>query len=255
MSSPWFQVQPLEPDTYVISEWDHWEQTHCYLLLGRERALLIDTGLGVAPLRPVVDSLTSLPVTAVLTHAHWDHIGSLGEFDRRLAHPLEAPWLSDSFPLPLSIVKANLLREPCPFPPEFDPEHYAIYQEGVTGVIEDGQTFDLGGRTVTALHTPGHSPGHLCSWEEGRGALYSGDLLYQGKLDLFYPTTDPAAFLPSARRVAALPIQTIRPGHFSLNVSPALARDVLAAAQSLREEGNLRHGAGLFPFHGFSIHL
>ena len=56
MSFPWFQVQSLEPDTYVISEWNHWEQTHCYLLLGRERALLIDTGLGVAPLRPVVDS-------------------------------------------------------------------------------------------------------------------------------------------------------------------------------------------------------
>lgn len=255
MSSPWFQVQPLEPDTYVISEWSHWEQTHCYLLLGRAQALLIDTGLGVAPLRPVVESLTGLPVTAVLTHAHWDHIGSLGEFDRRLAHPAEAPWLSGSFPLPLSAVKASLLREPCPFPPEFDPERYAIYRGGATGLLSDGQTFDLGGRTVAALHTPGHSPGHLCYWEEARGALYSGDLLYRGRLDLFYPTTDPAAFLTSARRVAALPIQAIRPGHFSLDLPPELAQDVLTAAQSLGEQGKLHHGAGLFLFHGFSIHL
>ena len=257
MSGSWFQIQLLEPDTYVISEWSHWEQTHCYLLLGRERALLIDTGLGVASLRPAVEDLTGLPVTAVLSHAHWDHIGSLGEFDRRLAHALEAPWLSGSFPLSPRAVKSNLLRESCPFPPGFDPERYTVDERGVTGTIADGQVFDLGGRTVTALYTPGHSPGHLCYWEDTRGALYSGDLLYRGKLDLFYPTTDPAAFLTSVERVAALPLRAIRPGHFNLDVPPELelARDVLLAAQSLKAQGRLHHGAGIFDFQGFSIHL
>ena len=66
MTQPWFSVRPLGSDTWAISEPEHWEQPHCYLLLGQKQALLIDTGLGAAPLRPVVRSLTDLPVLAAL---------------------------------------------------------------------------------------------------------------------------------------------------------------------------------------------
>lgn len=44
----WFTVEKINYDTYVISEYRHWEETHCYLLIGAEKALLIDTGLGVS---------------------------------------------------------------------------------------------------------------------------------------------------------------------------------------------------------------
>ena len=44
----WFTVEKIDEDTYAISEYQHWEETHCYLLCGTKRALLIDTGLGVA---------------------------------------------------------------------------------------------------------------------------------------------------------------------------------------------------------------
>ena len=111
--SDWFTVERLDGDTYAISEYRHWEHTHCYLLLGRDRALVIDTGLGVAPLAPVVGALTALPVAAALTHAHWDHIGGLGGFGEKLVHGLEAEWLSGSFPLPLFVVECNLTK-PCP---------------------------------------------------------------------------------------------------------------------------------------------
>lgn len=248
----WFTVERLDEDTWVVSEYRHWEHTHCYLLLGRERALLIDTGLGVAPLAPVVRELTGLPVTAALTHAHWDHIGGLGEFRERLVHESEAPWLSGSFPVPISVVQSNLTLPPHDFPSDFDPKGYALYSGGPTSILSDGQAIDLGDRTVTVLHTPGHSPGHLCFWEEERGALYSGDLLYQGKLDLFYPTTDPAAFLSSVRRVSALPIRTLRPGHHSLGPSPALAGQVLTALEGLDRKGRLVHGQGILEFAAFS---
>ncbi len=253
--SDWFTVERLDGDTYAISEYRHWEHTHCYLLLGRDRALVIDTGLGVAPLAPVVGALTALPVAAALTHAHWDHIGGLGGFGEKLVHGLEAEWLSGSFPLPLFVVKSNLTRPPHELPPDFDPEGYVLYSGGATAALSDGQAIDLGGRVVTALHTPGHSPGHLCYWEEERGVLYSGDLLYQGKLDLFYPTTDPAAFLSSVRRVSSLPIRAIRPGHHSLDVSPALAGQVLEALEGLEREGRLAHGQGILEFGGFQLHL
>ena len=67
----WFTVEAADADTFVISEYRHPEQTHCYLLLGDGRALLIDTGLGVSDIGAVVSSLTSLPVTVAATHVHW----------------------------------------------------------------------------------------------------------------------------------------------------------------------------------------
>ena len=65
----WFTIEQLYPDTFMISEWRHWEETHCYLLLGKERALLIDTGLGVGDLRAQVEQLTDLPVYALSDEA------------------------------------------------------------------------------------------------------------------------------------------------------------------------------------------
>lgn len=251
----WFAVEQLEADTFAISEPRHWEEPHSYLLLGAKRALLIDTGLGVADLAAVVRSLTKLPVLAALTHAHWDHIGGLNGFAEIAVHPAEADWLAGRFPLPLAAVKQNLLRWPCGFPPGFDPARYALYSGGATRLLQDGDVLDLGGRRVTALHTPGHSPGHLCYWEAARGSLYTGDLIYAGCLDAFYPTTDPAAFRRSVARVSTLPAARLFPGHHALDVPPGLIRRVDAAFGELERTGQLRQGAGLFAFDGFQIHL
>ena len=71
----WFTVEAIDRDTFAISEYKHWEETHCYLICGTEKAILIDTGLGVDNIKAVVDRLTDLPATAITTHVHWDHIG------------------------------------------------------------------------------------------------------------------------------------------------------------------------------------
>ena len=96
----WFTVEQVDPQTFVLSEYGHWEETHCYLLCGNESALLIDTGLGVSNIRAVVSRLTTLPVLAVTTHAHWDHIGGHRYFAQIAVHHLEKDWLSVRFPRP-----------------------------------------------------------------------------------------------------------------------------------------------------------
>lgn len=251
----WFTVEQLSTDTYVISEYLHREQTHCYLLLGTRSALLIDTGLGVADLRPVVETLTSLPVQVVTTHAHWDHIGSHGSFSNIAVHHLERDWISGSFPLPLEMVRKQLWDENCTFPTGFHCQDYALYTQGATAVFTNGTPFDLGGRVIEALHTPGHAPGHCCFWEPARGWLYSGDLIYAGTLDAFYPTTDPRAFARSVQRIHALPVSRVLPGHFTLDISPTLIARITDAFHQLDAQGLLCHGAGLFPFDDFQIHL
>ena len=77
----WFTVDRIDSQTFVISEYRHWEETHCYLLCGQKKAILIDTGLGVSNIRKIVDGLTKLPVVVATTHVHWDHIGGHQYFD------------------------------------------------------------------------------------------------------------------------------------------------------------------------------
>ena len=82
----WFTIDQIDKETYIISEYRHWEETHCYLLNGSEHSLLIDTGLGICNIYDKVIKLTDKPVTAVATHIHWDHIGGHKYFPDFYAH-------------------------------------------------------------------------------------------------------------------------------------------------------------------------
>lgn len=90
----WFTIEELDTNTFAISEYKHWEETHCYLLLGEQRAVLIDTGLGVSNIKQVVDTLTKLPVQVITTHVHWDHIGGHKWFHNIAVYETEKEWLS-----------------------------------------------------------------------------------------------------------------------------------------------------------------
>ena len=251
----WFTIEKIDGETYALSEYGHWEQTHTYLLLGDTRALLIDTGLGVADIGAKVKALTSLPVTVALTHAHWDHIGGLKFFPDFAMHEAEEKWLREKFPLSPAAVRENLLKEACDFPEDFSAEKYRIFQGSPSRLLKDGDSLDLGNRRLTVLHTPGHSPGHLCYYEEERGYLFSGDLLYSGQLDAFYPTTDPEAFLSSLLRIRELPFGKLLPGHYALDIPAALGKRAAAGISSLKVRGLLKHGSGTFVFEGFCVRL
>ena len=91
--SEWFDTEKIDNETYVISEYRHWEETHCYLLNGTKRSLLIDTGLGISNIYDEVKRLTEKSVTAVVTHVHWDHIGGLKCFPEFGVHSAEMEWI------------------------------------------------------------------------------------------------------------------------------------------------------------------
>ena len=251
----WFAVERIDTDTYTISEYKHWEETHCYLLCGVERAVLIDTGLGVANIRAVVDSLTSLPVMVVTTHVHWDHIGGHRYFENIAVHEAEREWLSVKFPLPPQVVKSNLMRDPCDFPKGFSIDDYHVFQGVPQKVLRDGDRLDLGNRVLEVIHTPGHSPGHCCFYDLERKYLYSGDLIYSGCLDAFYPTTDPQQFFQSVRKIQPLDVKRILPGHHQLCIAVDLIGRIEAGFRKLEREGNLTQGKGVFNFGDFQIHL
>ncbi len=251
----WYTIEQFDEQTYVISEYKHYEETHCYLLCGSLFAVLIDTGLGVENLRLLTDRLTSLPILVLTTHVHWDHIGSHRWYDRWAVHESEAAWLNGAFPLSLSQVKANLLAFPCDFPPTFDPHQYQLFQEAPSLLLHDGDQIDLGNRRIEVIHTPGHSPGHCCFYEADRQWLYSGDLVYEGCLDIFYPTTEPLQFYQSIQKIKHYPLQRILPGHHKLSVDCLLIDEIEMALTSLAKAGKLCHGSGIFTFDRFQLHL
>lgn len=253
--SDWFTIETIDDDTFAISEYKHWEETHCYLLCGSDSALLIDTGLGVGNIRDVVVSLTSLPVTVATTHAHWDHIGGHAAFECFSIHEKEVSWLTEKFPLPLDVVKRNLLNPPCTFPPEFVADNYQIFSGNPSTVLHDLDHLDIGNRRITVLHTPGHSPGHCCFYEESRQYLFSGDLIYRGCLDAFYPTTDPQLFFQSVARVDSLSVKRVLPAHHQLNIPVSLIHDIHHGFADLHKDGKLKQGAGIFQFKDFQIHI
>lgn len=254
MAHDWFTLEQADEQTYIISEYRHWEETHCYLLCGHDRALLIDTGLGIGKIHEVVRTLTDKPVTAVATHVHWDHIGGHKDFPEFYAHSAELDWLNGQFPLPVQAVRSMVARD-CALPAGFDVGSYEIFQGTPARLLQDGDCIELGGRTVQVLHTPGHAPGHLCFWEEERGYLFSGDLIYKGTLYADYPSTDPAAYLDSLEKVAELPVKRVFPGHHSLDASPELLTEMRSALRKLDAEQKLCHGSGVFRFDSWAIQL
>lgn len=250
----WFTIDQVDESTYIISEYQHWEETHCYLLIGSDRALLIDTGLGICNIYEQVRKLTAKPVTAVATHIHWDHIGGHKYFLDFHAHRAEMDWLNGCFPLPIQAAK-NMVADRCELPEDFDINNYEIFQGKPSRMLEDGDTIDLGGRTIQVLHTPGHSPGHLCFWEAERGYLFSGDLVYKGVLFANYPSTDPQSYLTSLEKIAALPASHIFPGHHSLDIHPEIVARMLTAFQRLNALGKLHHGSGTYDYGDWAAQL
>lgn len=253
--SNWFSVEKIDGDTFAISEYKHWEETHCYLVCGTQRAILIDTGLGVANIKAIVDNLTDLPVTVVTTHAHWDHIGGHSHFTDFGVHENEVHWIAEQFPIPLQVVKKNLTLKPCDFPADFCLDDYQIFKGNPTSVLYDGDILDLGDRTLQVIHTPGHSPGHCCFYEQDRRWLYSGDLIYKGCLYAFYPTTDPQLFYNSVRRVQKYEISRVLPGHHQLSIPGSMIDEIEAAFAQIERNGKLKQGNGLFEFRDFQIQI
>ena len=250
----WFTMDQIDKETYIISEYRHWEETHCYLLNGSERSLLIDTGLGICNIYDEVIKLTDRRVTAVATHIHWDHIGGHKDFSDFFAHEDELNWLNGKFPLSIEQIK-DMVVDRCDLPQGYNVDNYEFFQGMPTRVLKDNDVIDIGGRTLKVLHTPGHSPGHMCFYEQERGYLFTGDLVYKDTLFAYYPSTDPEAYLKSIERVAALPVKRVFPAHHNLDIQPEILNRMQHAFQQLKIEGKLHHGSGTFDYKDFAIWL
>ena len=213
----WYEVQTLEDGVTHIQE-PHilpFYRCNIWLVCGRERDLLIDSGSGLVSLCEQVPTLRGRPLLAIATHCHFDHIGSHHEFDERAIHPLEAQYLAAPEREAILIDPFATTGMFSALPPGgFDPAKYEILPAPATRLIEDGDTIDLGDRHFEVLHTPGHSPGSIALWEAESAVLFSGDTVYDGPLitDAWHSSADD--YVRSMERLLTLPVRVVHGGHF-----------------------------------------
>lgn len=205
-----FSARPFATNAYVVSS-------------SSKEAVIIDPGLGISDLVSAYIDEKQLQLLAILlTHSHWDHIGSAAELKRRYGVPLwvhadDAPNVkepgSDGLPLMLPIERA-----------------------AVDAYFEDGQKIRFGPLEFEVIHTPGHSPGGVCLFAEKEKVLFSGDTLFRGTIgNLSFSTGEPEKMWSSLKRLSKLPKETkVYPGHG--NATTIGEEEWLADAKSVFEK-------------------
>lgn len=254
----WFEIEELAPGVHAITEPFHAEHVRSHLVLGEKRALLVDTGMGVGDLRAVIDELTSLPVTVVNSHTHWDHIGSNWQFDEIAVHEAEA----DRLPLGVPNERVRRAFAPealvAPLPPGFDPQTAVIRPSMAATLLSGGESFDLGGRTLDVIHAPGHSPGGIVLLDRANGLLFSTDVAYAGPLYAFGEDADFTVYRQTLSLLADLtPLLTaVFPSHNAARIEPAMLmamRDAVESISAGQTPEAIRDGVDRHRFDGFSV--
>ena len=171
---PFYEIQK------GIYEIDEFDCTEVFVIIGEKRALVIDTGTGIGDLKGMIaERITQLPYDVVATHNHGDHIGGAGWFDRIYIHQNDMTITDPSVAPTLEFRKkyAKLIRDRENKYYNYDPEKDIMPwpKEPEWVAIEDGYRFDLGGRTVTAFHCPGHTPGEIVLLDDKTRTLLCGD--------------------------------------------------------------------------------
>ena len=244
----WFVTREIAPRTWLICEPGH---VSCWLLAGSDRAVLIDSGLGVSSIADAAHSLVSVPISVVNTHHHFDHVGGNADFEVRMSHAAGAKLVA-SRPNPrvlsayqnsvdstvdLAMESARLHRELYGTAPPEDtlkplprPLVGATRPVAATHLLEDGERIDLGDRSLTALHAPGHSPDSLFVVDEQLGIAAVGDSVNLGEISVAFPGADPQQLAHSLGRLIDADIRTVLPGHYPRPITDiSLLREIIHA--------------------------
>jgi glyoxylase-like metal-dependent hydrolase (beta-lactamase superfamily II) len=185
-SEDWYEITKIKDSLYIFQERldkieprFHTVYVNIYLIVGNESALLIDTGCGLFPIKPIINKLIGEKnLIVVNTHSHFDHIGGNSEFEEIYIHENEQKMVSKPFDVSFYFQDA--------------PEDVKIIIENKGFVfqpapkikpLKEGDSFDLGELSVKIIHTPGHSIGSI-TLLTNNGDLFPGDTAHYGTMYL-----------------------------------------------------------------------
>jgi glyoxylase-like metal-dependent hydrolase (beta-lactamase superfamily II) len=260
LEQDWFAVDSPAGNVWRIQEPLHNENVKSFLVIGNDRTALIDTGMGAADIRAVIEQITKLPIIVINSHAHWDHIGGNSQFSEIWIHEAEADGLTAG-------VSNEILRDwfgphnmRGPLPEGFDIETITYPPTPPIGTLKGGEEIDLGDRCLEVIHCPGHSPGGIALWDERNRVLFSTDVAYPCML-LVHAREDLTEYLRSFDRLLALDPapQAIFGSHCDVEMPVAMLaaqRDAIAQIrEGLEPTREVEEGRKLWEFDGFLVKL
>lgn len=173
---PFAEVYQFRPNVYGIycESADGHGDVWCYLIIGPEKCMLVDTAFGIGNLKGLVDELTGgMPIVVVNTHSHPDHAFGDFQFDEVYLHEYEAPFMS---------AQDEHLWDYL-FSDDGEPIWYEFRREDLIGFrqisfigVPDGYHFDLGGGyEIELIHLGGHTVGSAAFLDRQNRILFSGD--------------------------------------------------------------------------------
>ena len=205
-TSKWFKVYHAGDQVIAIFEPYNFEEVISYLILGRDTALLFDTGMGLDAISPLIKQLTKLPVIVINSHTHFDHIGGNYEFRNILAMKTDftikhAQYGYRHNDIKEEVTKASLCLQQLP---SIDTAHYYTKPFKITRFVKDGDEIDLGKRRLQIIAIAGHAPDAIGLFDKANGYLWTGDSFYEGPIYLFGEGTSLVAYEKSVARLAQI---------------------------------------------------
>lgn len=217
MSPVWYSTRRIGANLVALTEpaVHDFFRANLYFLRGRDCDLLVDTGMGLAPLTPHLPLTPGKPVVALATHIHLDHVGAMHEFEERWGPAYSAPGFGS---MPDALTYADMFRAfdaPLGALPEpgWRAADYRLRPAPLTRALAEGDVVDLGDRRFTVLHLPGHSPDSIALLDEADGTFFSGDAIYPGGLIDDLPDSDPPVYRGTMKRILGLEIGVAHGGH------------------------------------------
>lgn len=241
----YLEIDQLDEHSWVISEGKGNGRTHCYLLEGENKAILIDTGLGLVNMKKIVKSLTDKHVQIINTHGHLDHISKNYQFDKAFIHSNDHDLvkLHLNHELRYEFHKSRYLRKQFPkwlvnsyfFKQYLRPLWY-IPKACKFEFIDSQQTIDLGNRCLKIIETPGHTQGCICILDTSRNWLFTGDMICEkGVLLNLEESTSINIFLKSMEILKEISpsVYALYPGHQKYPLEISYIKDYIDCANEI----------------------
>ncbi len=256
---PWFEVYRIRPGVLAIYEPGQFEEVISYLIVGSEKALLFDTGLGIGDIEKLVSKLTDRDVVVLNSHTHYDHVGGNYAFDTVYGTGLEytrAHELGRPHDEVAEFVGEGWIWKDTPA--GFTAGGYVSRPFSISHRVEDGEVISLGDVELEVLLTPGHAPDSLCLLDRRRRLLFTGDTFYPATLYAHLPGSTFGDYQKTAGRLAGLAaaVDVVLPAHNepTLPASELIAlRDAFEAMPAGETPYVLTDGNREYDFGRFSI--
>lgn len=188
------------------------QMVRAFLIVGTNKALLLDTGAIRIDINKYIEEITDLPLEVVLTHRDGDHIANLEDFS--------SCYVQERDMIPL-LTKESLKNT------NFNK-------------LQEGQIFDLGGRVLKVIYTPGHTHGSICLLDEENKILFSGDTVSYGPIFMFGERRDMKEFITSLKKLRVMRdaglFSTVYCCHNECPLGASVVDEVLACAEGVEDK-------------------